>query len=460
MEPQRILSRLGTPFGALTTAPVLLMVAACDDLTLTEALKEVVEVVTSDKCFTEDGAATWTGDCVLGQADGEGTATYDDGIYSSIRGTFIRGSATGEVSVIYRDGSTYEGGWKNGNPHGQGLLMEVWGEGYEGGWSEGREDGEGVFITRDGRRIRGVWGRGGRPSAWYTDPQTGCEIWLSPSGDPIGEAHWSGPCQDGKAHGEGTLVWSDNGDGKFLPEELTFAGRMAEGKMEGQGKVTEVNRYSNLVRTTVYEGNWEASRRSGYGRETETEEFIDDSGFSRIETNYVGDWENGLADGLGERSEIKLMKDGSKTTSTSIGTFKSGRLLGQGRYEEWVEQADEQRHEIREGILDGPHQLRGIGTSIKTYTNSKGRYHSNISGDWISGGEVRGRVEYANGFTFEGIFNQLETPVHGFCVAPRGGFSGECKALAQRTSSFSGRTCLVPKDKKKPCLIEVFNWIS
>jgi hypothetical protein len=90
------------------------------------------------------------------------------------------------------------------------------------------------------------------------------------------DATWSGPCKDGYAHGEGTLVWTvggkqssryEGGMRRGLRHGLGYSidhqgnqyeGGFADGKREGKGTLVEYD-------GTEYSGDWKAGRRNGIG---------------------------------------------------------------------------------------------------------------------------------------------------------------------------------------------------
>ena len=66
--------------------------------------------------------------------------------------------------------------------------------------------------------------------AWLKDPISGCAIWTDQSDSARETATWGGPCVDGKASGDGVLVWLK--DGEILGR---YVGAMHAGKLHGQG---------------------------------------------------------------------------------------------------------------------------------------------------------------------------------------------------------------------------------
>ena len=49
-----------------------------------------------------------------------------------------------EVNIVFPDGRTYEGEWKNGNPNGQGTFTWSNGRKYAGVYKEGKPHGNGT----------------------------------------------------------------------------------------------------------------------------------------------------------------------------------------------------------------------------------------------------------------------------------------------------------------------------
>ena len=65
---------------------------------------------------------------------------------------------------------------------------------------------------------------------WIEDPVTGCMIWTDQQDSFRETATWAGACVDGKANGEGVLVWFK--DDSILGR---YEGSMQEGKLHGTG---------------------------------------------------------------------------------------------------------------------------------------------------------------------------------------------------------------------------------
>jgi hypothetical protein len=61
---------------------------------------------------------------------------------------------------ISHHGYRYEGAWRNGKPHGQGVLMLPDGDRYDGTWRDGKPDGQGAKTIAGGQVFAGVWKNG------------------------------------------------------------------------------------------------------------------------------------------------------------------------------------------------------------------------------------------------------------------------------------------------------------
>lgn len=85
-----------------------------------------------------DEKITWSGDCVGGMAEGNGTLQFFIGDMPAVR---------------------YEGDMRNGRADGHGINVEPDGARYEGQWRNNAADGFGVYV-RDGKRYEGTWSNG------------------------------------------------------------------------------------------------------------------------------------------------------------------------------------------------------------------------------------------------------------------------------------------------------------
>ena len=87
--------------------------------------------------------------------NGQGTRTYASG--KSLTGTWNENQlVSGKLNNI--DGSTYEGEWVGGRPHGLGVKTISGGKRYEGMFSVGRPWGKGSKVSGE-KRADGYWDR-------------------------------------------------------------------------------------------------------------------------------------------------------------------------------------------------------------------------------------------------------------------------------------------------------------
>jgi len=108
---------------------------------------------------------TWTGRCVNGKAEGNGTLIwryYLDGRWQEDRyvGDRLAGKAHGRGSYVSADGDRYEGDWRAGQPHGIGSYVGANGVRYEGEWAGNKPHGYGTFTATDGDVYAGNWTNG------------------------------------------------------------------------------------------------------------------------------------------------------------------------------------------------------------------------------------------------------------------------------------------------------------
>ena len=144
----------------------------------------------------------------------------------------------GTETVIYPDGETYEGEWKDGQKHGQGKYTYTNGTTYKGEFKDGKKHGKGKYTYADGRTYEGEWKDGkkhGKGKNTYADGRT-----------------YEGDWKDGKRHGQGKYTYADGG---------TYEGECKDGTQHGEGKFTYPD-------GRTYEGDWENGKKHGSGVET------------------------------------------------------------------------------------------------------------------------------------------------------------------------------------------------
>ena len=181
---------------------------------------------------------------------------------------------------------------------------------------------------------------------WIVTENQPCQLYNS---NPVpGETvTWSGSCVDGKAFGEGRIVWR----GSY--GESMYEGPIRGGKSHGYGTYA----YGNGER---YEGEWRDDKRTGRGTYT-----WPDGG------RYEGEWRNGDYHGHGVRTWANgnryegEWRDGKRTGRGTFtwadgdryeGQFRDGEMHGRGTYA-W---ADGDRYEGE--WRNGDHHGHGVRT--------------------------------------------------------------------------------------------------
>ncbi|CAG9313818.1 unnamed protein product [Blepharisma stoltei] len=201
----------------------------------------------------------------------------------------------------WKDGSKYEGHWKNDLAGGKGRLIHGDGDCYEGDWVDGKANGKGVYIHTDGTRYEGDW---------LNDKQhgQGIETWSNGS-------RYEGSYEYGKKQGKGKLLLSDGG---------SYEGDFYEGKIHGYG----IYKWSDLRK---YSGEWKNNKMDGQGTFLWSDgrcykgEYHNDHkhGFGVFTwpngKSYEGFWEDGKQNGIGKA----IYSDGR----VEEGEWKDGKLV-------------------------------------------------------------------------------------------------------------------------------------
>mmetsp|Transcript_3035 Transcript_3035/g.6436 ORF Transcript_3035/g.6436 Transcript_3035/m.6436 type:complete len:298 (-) Transcript_3035:190-1083(-) len=127
-------------------------------------------------------------------------------------GDWIHGRWTGYGRLSNGDGDFYEGGLKNDNKHGPGIMRFADGRVFEGEYIRGQMI-QGRMTYQDGSVYDGSWVDGmrhGRGKCIFVDG-----------------SKYEGTFREGNFHGEGKMTWNDGG---------WYVGDWTNGEMDGQGK--------------------------------------------------------------------------------------------------------------------------------------------------------------------------------------------------------------------------------
>ena len=186
----------------------------------------------------------------------------------------------------------YVGHFKNGKPHGMGVLTEPGGDKYIGHFKNGRPDGIGGVTDADGARLIGEYDEDGKVKSWighgywsesgrkffgeYVDIENGRGngLIIYPDGskyvgelfsaEPHGQGvmtlddghKYVGEFSDGQRHGQGTYFW---------PEGNKYVGEFKDGKQHGLGAFYFNDNDLGQLKGAVYRGENYEGAFHGYG---------------------------------------------------------------------------------------------------------------------------------------------------------------------------------------------------
>jgi hypothetical protein len=201
-------------------------------------------------------SVTWSGGCVKGKADGDGTEEWfvngqkhsrmtgrlsegkPDGVVTAydyaggtsyegrlengkptgrgtlmvgqakVEGNFVDGKLSGNVVITAPNGARYEGEQKDGAPNGKGVLTELNGTRYVGDFVDGKFQGYGIMTSRNGNRYEGDFKDG---------QQTGRGVLTDANG-----GRYVGDFVAGKFHGRGVLTYANGQryEGNFIAGQI------------------------------------------------------------------------------------------------------------------------------------------------------------------------------------------------------------------------------------------------
>lgn len=183
-------------------------------------------------------------------------------------------------TIIFSDGSKYQGQTKNGLFHGKGRMTHANGDVYQGEWKEGKANGFGVYVDQNGSMYRGEWlndqyhGKGTETWNFGAIKYEGEFVEAKKTGKGRFEFdgnYYEGDFVDGQFEGQGKYYFADTGKiyhGEFhennivgygvmiWPDNTKYEGEFVNGKMEGKGTKTwpNGNRYEGMWRNDLQHG--------------------------------------------------------------------------------------------------------------------------------------------------------------------------------------------------------------
>ena len=185
-----------------------------------------------------DGVEIYQGGWRNGQPEGEGRYTWADQSY--YLGSWHRGEKHGWGKYAWPNGATYLGEWKSNTIHGYGTLSSPDGSRYQGYFANNLREGIGTRWYANGDRLEGIW-KANLPNG------PGRYVFKLPYGSGVNE--YNGELRGGKFEGQGTFKWTSG---------HRYDGEYKGGVPHGIGVWTWPD-------GSTYEGFWEGGVRHGVG---------------------------------------------------------------------------------------------------------------------------------------------------------------------------------------------------
>jgi hypothetical protein len=196
----------------------------------------------------------YTGEVSGDLPQGYGRGNFKDG--SVYQGEWRQGQRDGRGIMFYEDGSRYSGDWQNDLPHGKGTKTHSDGCVYQGEIVRGSAHGYGEVLFTNRAVYRGFWKddvMNGKGTIRYNEVS-------------YYDGHW----KDGKKHGDGKFIytfyewyegaWEDDaphGQGGMHFENGDFYfGDWKNGQMHGHGVMA-------YGKGGIYSGDWEDGKPCG-----------------------------------------------------------------------------------------------------------------------------------------------------------------------------------------------------
>jgi len=98
---------------------------------------------------------TYEGGIKNGKWNGHGKETFPDQSYYI--GQFNNGLPNGRGTILFKNKTKYEGAMKNGRINGVGSMTWLNGDKYEGEWIDGKATGKGTYYYPNGNKSTGEW---------------------------------------------------------------------------------------------------------------------------------------------------------------------------------------------------------------------------------------------------------------------------------------------------------------
>lgn len=210
--------------------------------------------------------------------------TFDGGIYE---GKFEDGKPNGQGTLTFRNGAKYVGEFKRGMWNGQGTLTFHNGTKYIGEFKDGKYNGRGTYTCPDGTVYTGDF----EDDKLHSQGMMTC---------PDGKKY-VGEFKDNMPNGQGTMT---------KPDGTTQTGLWKTGWFSGGALLDGYEAQTNANKETEYVGEWKDGLPNGQGTMT----------YHKHGMKYVGEFNDGMRNGRGTMTK----SDGTAT----CGLWKDNRYLG------------------------------------------------------------------------------------------------------------------------------------
>lgn len=216
--------------------------------------------------------------------EGYGILLLKDG--SKYQGFFKENKMNGRGRLVGTKGDYYEGEFKDDKAHIFGKYVNAEGGIYVGQWKDDKQEGTGQEVLPDGSRYEG---------SYVAGMKTGQGKLVFPDG-----SLFQGTFHKNMIKGYGIYLWRDGRE---------YSGHWKDGKMEGEG----IFKWPDKKK---YIGQYKDDKKEGYGIFMWPDK-----------KRYEGEWKNGKQHGLGIFSSEGIIKFG---------------LWKRGKKEKWLEESDQQ----------------------------------------------------------------------------------------------------------------------
>lgn len=215
-------------------------------------VKHRVKFILRSRSFA---TVAWTGR-VSGLSDGSESTKGQNGKYCGDWDD-VKKVPSGQGTMSWDNGVTYEGQWEDGKFHGQGSKLYSRGGGFIGNWVANRREGNGIHLFAG----------------------------------KFGYDQWSGTFTSDQPHGVGTMLMKDGSEEAF---EFNMGKPLSKAKYEFDGALSDLDDGSPSTRGVagIYQGGWckDSKRPDGFGI-MKWENGIE----------YKGMWKQGLYHGHGRK---------------------------------------------------------------------------------------------------------------------------------------------------------------